>query len=56
MEDEVSLRAIERALELGVNFIDTAGVYGDGRTEELVAKAIRGCRDQLVLATEGWRK
>ena len=51
-DDAESLRTIHRALDLGINFIDTAEVYGPYTNEELVGKAIRGCRDQVVLATK----
>ncbi len=50
--DEESIRVIHRAIELGVTFFDTADMYGVGRNEELVAKAIRGKRDQLFIATK----
>ena len=53
VEDNDSLAAMDRALELGINFIDTADVYGNGRSEFLVAEAIRGRRDQVVLSTKG---
>ncbi|AFZ66852.1 aldo/keto reductase [Deinococcus peraridilitoris] len=53
VEDAASIRAMERALELGVNFIDTADVYGNGHSEELVAQVIRDRRDQVVVATKG---
>lgn len=53
VEDQASLRAMERALELGVNFIDTADVYGNGHSEELVARVIQGRRDQVIVATKG---
>ena len=43
---------IDRALELGVTFLDTADVYGDGHNETFVGKAIAGRRDQVVLATK----
>jgi len=43
---------IDRALELGINFLDTADVYGPHTNEELVGKAIRGRRDKVVLATK----
>ncbi len=53
VEDADSLAAMERPLELGINFIDTADVYGDGRSESLVSKAISGRRDEVVLSTKG---
>lgn len=45
VEDEQSLAATQRALELVVNFIDTADVYGNGHSETLVAKAVQGRRN-----------
>jgi myo-inositol catabolism protein IolS len=53
VEDASSILAIERALELGINFLDTADVYGNGHSEELVGKAIKGRRDQVILSTKG---
>lgn len=53
VEDAHSTSALERALVLGVTFIDTADVYGNGHSETLVGKAIKGKRDQVVLATKG---
>lgn len=47
-----SIRTIHRALELGMNFLDTADIYGLGRNEELVGKAIRDRRGTVVLATK----
>ena len=51
-DEEESIRTIHRALELGMNFLDTADIYGVGRNEELVGKAIRDRRDKVVLATK----
>ncbi|HSH21183.1 MAG TPA: aldo/keto reductase, partial [Candidatus Caenarcaniphilales bacterium] len=53
VDDRDSVAAMERAVELGVNFIDTADVYGNGRSEELVAEATRSRRHELVLSTKG---
>ena len=47
-----SVRIIERALEAGINFIDTADVYSSGESEEIVGKALAGRRDEVVLATK----
>lgn len=52
INDEDSIRAIHRGLELGVTFFDTANVYGCGHSEEVLAKALEGRRDQVVLATK----
>lgn len=51
-DDAESTRTIHRALELGVTFIDTAETYGPFTNEELVGRAIKGRRDQVVLATK----
>ena len=51
-DDATSIAVIHRALELGVTFLDTADIYGAGENEELVARAIKGKRDQVVLATK----
>jgi myo-inositol catabolism protein IolS len=53
VEDARSKAAVERALELGVTFIDTADVYGDGHSETLVGEVIKAKRDQVVIATKG---
>ena len=50
--DSESIRAIHRALDLGVTHIDTAEIYGPYHNEELVGRAIKGRRDQVVLATK----
>ena len=51
-DDEESVRTIHRALELGVTFIDTAEIYGPYLNEELVGRALKGRRDEVVLATK----
>ena len=51
-DDEESVRTIHRALDLGVTYLDTADVYGQGSNEKLVGRAIRGRRSEVVLATK----
>lgn len=51
-DDDESIRTIHRALDLGVNLIDTAEIYGPYVNEELVGRAIKGRRDEVVLATK----
>ena len=46
------IRTIHRALDAGINFLDTADVYSQGESEEIVAKAIAGRRDDIILATK----
>jgi aryl-alcohol dehydrogenase-like predicted oxidoreductase len=54
-EDREVLDAIDAALDAGINFFDTADVYGGGHSEELLGRAMRGRRDQFVVATKiGW--
>jgi aryl-alcohol dehydrogenase-like predicted oxidoreductase len=53
MKDSESLEAIETALELGVNFIDTSDAYGAGYGETLLGNAFKGRRDKIVIATKG---
>jgi aryl-alcohol dehydrogenase-like predicted oxidoreductase len=52
VDDDESIRAIHRSLEMGVNFLDTANVYGTGRSERVIARALAGRRDQVVIATK----
>jgi aryl-alcohol dehydrogenase-like predicted oxidoreductase len=47
-----SVATIQRALDLGVNFVDTADIYGPFKNEELVGRAIRGRRNRVILATK----
>jgi aryl-alcohol dehydrogenase-like predicted oxidoreductase len=51
-DEQESVATIQRALDLGVTFLDTAELYGMGANEELVGRAIRGRRDEVVLATK----
>ncbi len=51
-DDRESIAALRRAVELGVNFIDTADVYGWGHSEELIGEALTGRRDDVCLATK----
>ena len=55
MEDRESLDLISAALDMGINFFDTADVYGLGHSEELLGEAMKGRRDKFIVATKiGW--
>ena len=56
VNDDESLAAMRRALDLGVNFIDTADVYGDGRSEKLIAKLLKERPGQITVATKAGRR
>ena len=51
-DHDASIQVIHRALDAGINFIDTADVYARGESEEIVGKALKGRRDTVVLATK----
>ena len=51
-DDKDSIATINRALELGVNWIDTAPVYGDGHSEKIIGQAIKGKRDSVFISTK----
>jgi aryl-alcohol dehydrogenase-like predicted oxidoreductase len=55
-DDGESVRALHRAIDLGVNFIDTADVYGDGHSERLVAQVRRDRSEEIVVATKAGRR
>jgi aryl-alcohol dehydrogenase-like predicted oxidoreductase len=52
VDEATAIRIIKRAIDLGINFIDTADVYTEGRSETIVGKAIKDVRDEIVLATK----
>jgi aryl-alcohol dehydrogenase-like predicted oxidoreductase len=56
VDDKASIAAIERAIDQGVNFIDTADVYGDGRSERLVREVRHRRREHLYVATKAGRR
>jgi aryl-alcohol dehydrogenase-like predicted oxidoreductase len=56
VEDRESLAALHRAIDLGVNFVDTADVYGDGRSERLIARLRKERRETFYVATKAGRR
>lgn len=56
VDDRESMAALHRALDLGVNFFDTADVYGDGRSERLLAQLRRERREEFYVATKAGRR
>lgn len=51
-DEETSAAMFHRCREVGINFFDTANVYAEGRSEEILGKLIKGCRDEIVLASK----
>lgn len=56
VSDDESLAALHRAVDCGVNFIDTADVYGDGRSERLIAQLKKSHKDEIIVATKAGRR
>lgn len=56
VDDRESLAALHRAVELGVNFFDTADIYGDGRSERLLAQLKRDHKEEIIIATKAGRR
>jgi aryl-alcohol dehydrogenase-like predicted oxidoreductase len=56
VSDQDSLAALNTAIDCGVNFIDTADVYGDGRSERLIAQLKRQRKEEIIIATKAGRR
>src|SRR5881227_3953102 len=56
IDDDASMAALHKALDLGVNFFDTADVYGDGHSERLLARLKRERKEEIVIATKAGRR
>ena len=56
VDDKESMAALHKAVDLGVNFIDTADVYGNGRSERLVSRLLRDRSETIYVATKAGRK
>jgi len=56
VDDNESMKALRRAVELGVNFFDTADVYGDGHSERLLARLRKECGKPIIIATKAGRR
>ena len=52
-DDAASADLIAKCRDAGVNFIDTAPIYGNGHSEEIIGRALQGCRDEWVVCTKG---
>ncbi len=56
-DDAESLQVLERALDMGIDFFDTADVYGDGHSEELLGRSMKGRRSRFIVGTKiGWQQ
>ncbi|MBN2878866.1 MAG: aldo/keto reductase [Clostridia bacterium] len=56
VDDTTSMEALEKAVEMGINFFDTADVYGDGRSERLIGKLAKSKKDRIYIATKAGRR
>lgn len=56
VEDSTSLKALEEAIDQGVNFFDTADVYGDGRSEQLISQLAKSKKEKIYIATKAGRR
>lgn len=56
VDDEESLRTLHRAVDLGINFFDTADVYGDGRSERILARLRQERSEEIIIATKAGRR
>ncbi len=52
-DEENSIKIIKKAIDYGINYIDTANIYSNGKSEEIIGKAINGYRDDLIISTKG---
>jgi len=52
IDEATAIKIVKRAVDLGINFIDTADMYNNGKSEEILGRAIKGMRDDLVIATK----
>ncbi|HLA42483.1 MAG TPA: aldo/keto reductase, partial [Aggregatilineales bacterium] len=56
VDDDESIAALHRAIDLGCNFIDTADVYGDGRSERLISQVLKDRSEEVIVATKAGRR
>jgi aryl-alcohol dehydrogenase-like predicted oxidoreductase len=56
VSEQEALAALHKAVDCGVNFFDTADVYGDGRSEQLIAKLRKSCKQEIIVATKAGRR
>src|SRR6266550_3936923 len=55
-DDKISLATLNQAIDLGVNFFDTADVYGDGHSEQLIAQVRKARSEQIIVTTQAGRR